>query len=89
MTIPFNTYLFVTHNPSGETYTREIADDEPLCLKTILVDWIEQQFCGELHLLGELCRYDGEYTAAIYTDNRQPHSAVVWDSKGFYVTTEE
>lgn len=83
--IPFETYLYITHCQSGETYVEEIKGNMLLDLKTRVKHWLKKQFSGEIELDGELMpQLDGEYYAAIYTDNRQPDSCIVWQSGGFY-----
>lgn len=78
------TYLYVYNNRSGESWIQEIKDNWLMDIKTRIKHFLKTEFCDEVKLDGDICRLDGEYTATIYTDGREPDGGVCWDSAGFY-----
>jgi len=79
-------YLHVTECHSGQTWIVPFSSRATLDLKTRLVAWIKQEFCGEARLDGKLMPgLDGDYYGKIMTDNRPPDSVVCWQSGGFYL----
>jgi hypothetical protein len=83
---PFECYLYVYHCRSGEEFFKEIKDDDVLDLETQLIDWAEDQFCGELEIDFPLIPgIEGEFFASIKTDFNPPDSVFCWESAGFYL----
>ena len=77
--------LRVIHNGSGEEWLTPISTRQLIDLKTRIQNFLRTELNGEVRLDGELSRLDGEYTATIYTNGRQPGGGVCWASAGFYV----
>ncbi len=77
--IPFDTYLFVSFSGFLNSAIK-IDDDTPLDLEELLT----AHFDGyKVDITPEM---GGSNYAAILTDNRQPHDAVVWRCCNFYVS---
>jgi hypothetical protein len=82
----FKNYLHVTENRNGENHVMAIEGDELLCLETLVKKWINQIYCGELELDGDLTDTSGgDYDAAIRTNWNKLDSVIVWTSAGFYL----
>ena len=79
-----DTILHIVHNHSGEEWTQPIKSSWCIDLRTRILYFLRTEFSGELRLDGELSQLDGEYTATIYTDGRQPGCGICWESAGFY-----
>ena len=81
------TYLHICHNQSGEHWIQEIKSNWIVDIKVRIKHWIKTQFCDEIKLNGDIMpMVDGEYTATIYTDGREPDGGICWDCAGFYTT---
>ena len=65
---------------------QEIKNDDVLDLETLLISWVENQFCDELILDPPLMpRLEGDFYAQIKTDWADKDSVVCWESAGFYL----
>ena len=83
---PFECYLYVYHCSSGEEFFKEIKDNDALDLETQLIDWVRDEFCGELEIDFPLIYgMNGDYFASIKTDFTSPDSVFCWESAGFYL----
>lgn len=83
-------YLHIKECRSGETWIIPISGRKTLSLKTRVKEWIKSHFGEGWSLDGKFMpKIDGDYYAAIYTDNRPPESNIVWASGGFYVKCAE
>ncbi len=81
-----DTYLHVLECRSGQEWIVPINDDETIDLETNVEKWIENEFCRELELDGDITRrLEGDYYGKIMTDGRSPDSVVCWDGGGFYL----
>lgn len=79
-------YLHVTECRSGVEWIVKIRGNATLDLKRRIKAWIKREFCGELHLDGEIMpRLEGDYYAKIMMDGRPPDSPICWTSGGFYL----
>ncbi len=84
MTYP-ETYLYVYHNRSGDFWIQEIQPNWLMDITARIKHFLKTEFSGELKLDGKpISMIDGDYTATIYTDYREPDGGVCWDCAGFY-----
>ena len=81
------TYLHIRHNQSGETWIQEIKPNWLLDIQTRIRHFLKTEFGGELKLDGIQAHLDGDYTATIYTDGREPDCGICWCYAGFWVKT--
>lgn len=83
---PYKTYLYVYDCKTGEKFFRELKGDDIFDIEAQVLNWIEEQFCGELKLdYPMLDLMEGDYYAQIKTDWTPPDSVFCWESKGFYL----
>jgi hypothetical protein len=83
---PFETYLLVEDCRTGREWIVEFDEDSTLDLREQVEAWIEEEFCGELKIAGELTPcLQGDYYAQIKTDWATKDSVVCWESGGFYL----
>lgn len=80
------TYLHVEEMSSGEKWVVPISDETPLDLRALCENWVEETYCGNCELFGDMTpSLQGDYYAAIYTDGRTPEGGVCWEGAGFYI----
>lgn len=88
-TAPFENYLIITENRSGETWTMQIKDDELLDIDELVIRFVGEQFDGELEVVeidhSRTCSC-ADYYAQIKLNNEAPESIVCWESAGFWIS---
>lgn len=83
---PFETYLLVEDCRTGQEWVVEFDENSTLDLREQVEAWVEEEFCGELKIDGELTpAFEGDYYAQIKTDWATKDSVVCWESGGFYL----
>lgn len=84
-TAPYECYLHIYDCRSGEEFFKELKDDDILDLESQLVNWVNEEFCGELEIDLPTIDFEGDYYASIKTDWNPTDSVIVWESAGFYL----
>ena len=82
----FEAYILVKYDRGHRYAVREVEDDEPLNMESLIEEFVEWAYDGMAEIDPPLSNRTAgcEGEATLYLDGQKPFAAHCWTSKGFF-----